>query len=144
MNKIERQRAYFTKVISSVYKRIDESSMTTEWKMIANGFIHHRGMFKDVDTYIKWFEVLSDRNNERIKRSILSDELASVLDEFGFFNYSTIGKDAGLGTYVVLSLDATDRSIEHFFKLLKVDKKSMKYVKEKMTEATGIDFKREV
>ncbi len=144
MSKSSRQRAAFKKQIKIVYKAIDKSQMSEEWMLIANGFIHHRGMFSDVDTYIKWFEILSDRNNERIKQSILNDKLSSVTDEFGYFEYSTVGKDAGLGTYVVLSLDATDKGIRRFFKLLKEDKRSMTYVKTSMTEATGIDFKREI
>jgi len=143
-NVVERQRAFYANDIDKFYAKLDGSKLTDEFKLIATATRVHRGKMKDVNHFIKMLEIIQTRDNSLIRRDLMKDKAASHVDDNGNFTYSGIGKTAGLKTYAILSMDATDEQIVWFYRALKRLKKPMAQIIAKMEVCYGLDFRKDI
>ncbi len=143
-NVVERQRDFYHRDLDKFYGSLDGSKLSDEFKLIATATRVHRGKMKDVEHFIKMLEIIQGRNNDLIRKDLMKDKAASHIDENGNFTYSGIGKTAGLKTYAILSMDATDEQIKWFYRALKTLKKPMAQIIVKMESRYGLDFKKDI
>lgn len=75
---------------------------------------------------------------------MVGDKDASERDIDGNFVYSGVGKTGGLKTFATLSQQADDEAIEKFYDWLKLLRKDMSAVKNKLTVRFDIDWKKAI
>jgi len=143
-NIVELRQEYDIKQLEKFHKKINNSSLTDEWKLVALATDIYRGRAKDINYFIKMFEAISNRDNQRIKLDMVGDKDASERDIDGNFVYSGVGKTGGLKTFATLSQQADDEAIEKFYDWLKLLRKDMSAVKNKLTVRFDIDWKKAI
>jgi len=140
MSRLDVQAEFFKKRIDIFKEELNNSKLNEEYQLIAMATMVGRGWMKDTDGFITWVEAIEERDNVLIKQDLLGDKKAVEKDADGNVTYTQIGKTAGLKTYATLSKDATDEQIQKFYDWLKLLKKKMPQVKEKMTLRYSIDW----
>ena len=130
--------------MKNFHDKVEAMDMDSDYKKIAMASDYYRGHSKRVGVFLSRIKIIADRGNQQIKMDLLRDKSSSSKDSDGKFTYSGIGKSGGFGTYVTLSLQATDEQIAWFYNALKSLRKPMSEIQSKMSARYGIDWNKDI
>ena len=133
------------RAISNKYRELHIQARKTLNPYYSDMFLatmFYRGMSKNIEDAIKYFEYIQKRNSELVNKLIMNDKDSSIKDD-GLYQYSGVGKEYGLQSIACMAKYIPSSILEDFFRIRQeIDKQSSKqYVDKFCKEHYNKSFK---